>query len=60
MYSAYRHVCQINNGFIIHDFQTTIVEVLHDIISNGTHFRQIQYGGWQPSWLVDYRDLQSK
>ena len=28
-----------------------IVEVLHDIISNGTHFRQILYGGWQPSWI---------
>ena len=32
-------------------FKNIIVEVLHGIISNGRHFCQIQYGGWQPSWI---------
>ena len=52
LYCAYFHVYQINNGFIIYnDFKNLILEVLHDIISNSTHFRRIQYGGWQPSWI---------
>ena len=37
----------MNNDFIIYnDFKNLIIDVLHDTISNGTHFRQIQYGGW--------------
>ena len=52
LYNAYFHVYQINNGLIIYsDYKNLRVEVLHDIINNGTHFRQIQYGGWQPSWI---------
>ena len=52
LYIAYFHVYQINNGFNIYNsFKNLIVEVLHDIISNGRHFCQIQYGGRQPSWI---------
>ena len=40
--TVYFHVYQINNGFIIdNNFKNLIVEVLHDIISNGTPFCQI-------------------
>ena len=49
---AYFHVYQINNGFnIYNNFKNLIVEVLHDIISNGRHFCQIQNGAWPPSWI---------
>ena len=50
LYSAYFHVYQIYNGFIIYnDFKNLILEVLHDIINNSTHFRQI----WRVSAILD-------
>ena len=63
LYIAYCHVHQINNGFnIYNNFKSLIVEVLHDIISNGCHFFFIKsnMAGGSHHGFVDYSDPWSK